>query len=87
MNSMFLGAESATPDTSGWNTSKVDHMRNMFRDALNATPDTSGWDTSKVKMFKNMFNGASNADPLAVGPLGHQNTELENIFRNSGISN
>ena len=46
--SMFDGASSANPDTSGWDTSSVIDMRDMFNDATSANPDTSGWDTSSV---------------------------------------
>jgi surface protein len=67
MTSMFDGAASANPDTSGWDTSSVKFMSYMFYGATSANPDTSGWDTSSVQYLHYMFYGATSANPDTSG--------------------
>ena len=54
---------SATPDTSGWNTSSVTDMSHMFSLTDSANPDVSGWDVSNVTDMEGMFSDATSAEP------------------------
>ena len=88
MSSMFEGTRDfpnkVTPDTSGWDVSKVTDMNSMFKNAVNATPDTSGWDVSKVTDMSSMFSGASKADPDTSGWIVSRVTDMSSMF--SGAS-
>jgi len=63
MSNMFYGASLANPDTSNWNTSRVQSMRAMFSGANLANPDTSAWDTSVVTDMAYMFVNTNLANP------------------------
>ena len=50
MSEMSKGARSADPDTSNWNTSKVENFEGMFMytfgSFFSGNPDVSKWDTA-----------------------------------------
>ena len=56
---MFDGAESANPDVSKWNTSKVVDMDEVFKGARSANPDVSNWDVSKARDMSGLFKGSA----------------------------
>ena len=46
MSYMFCGGVPADPNTTSWNTSKIEDMAGMFYSATKANPDVSCWDVS-----------------------------------------
>lgn len=50
-----MGATSADPDVSKWNTVNVDNMEEMFAKAEAAVPDMSRWDFTKVTCYAYLF--------------------------------
>jgi hypothetical protein len=67
MDSMFRGADFASPDTSGWDTSSVVSMAYMFAETIVANPDTSAWNTSSVTDMNSMFLFSDFASPDTSG--------------------
>jgi surface protein len=87
MSWMFLGAQDANPDTSGWDTSAVTDMSAMFLGALSANPDTSGWDTSAVTDMSSMFQGAEFANPDTSGWDTSAATDMSFMFTGAFAAN
>ncbi|MBE9549647.1 MAG: BspA family leucine-rich repeat surface protein [Proteobacteria bacterium] len=87
MESMFSGATSANPDTSGWDTAAVTNMGRMFNGATSANPDTSGWDTAAVTYMGQMFWGATSANPDTSGWDTAAVTNMGGMFNGATSAN
>ncbi len=80
-------AKKATPDTSGWDTSKVTDMSYMFSLTEKANPDTSVWNTSNITNMANMFYATRKATPNTSAWDTSSVTNIQSMFAHSLLAN